>query len=102
MVFNADRVVSVSNLALRNEFGHNLRPVEFTQLYKSELNGLGLLRVECCPKFIDYHRNGFNVGGLVINHADKLKCEREILLRLRMNLNMILTLCTVYSCRDKQ
>lgn len=54
-----------------------LRPVEFTQLYKSKFNGLSLLRVECCPKFIDYSWYGFNGGCLVIRHNDKLEYERE-------------------------
>lgn len=63
-----------------------LRPVEFTQLYKSKLNGLGLLRVECCPKFIDYYRNGYSGGCLVISHIDKLEYEGETLFRIRINL----------------
>lgn len=54
-----------------------LRPVEFTQLYKSKFNGLGLLQVECCPKFIDYSRYGFNSGCHVFRHTVKLEYERE-------------------------
>lgn len=76
---------SVGNFASRNQFGHNLRPVEFTQLYKSKFNGFGLLRVECCPKSIDFNRYGFNGSGLVISHTDKLEYERGNLLRLRRN-----------------